>query len=86
MTTPARTQPPEAAGPGVEDGAGGVIYGHNQGTMVYVEPRVTAEERDRNRAQAARHARCPRCMDVPDDLVQAAVRALHAAARTGRTA
>lgn len=78
-----RSQPPEALGPGVDTPSGEVIYGV-PGTRVHIEPRVTAEERDRIRAQAERNARCPRCMSLPDDVVASIAAALRTAAREGR--
>ena len=42
--------PPEAQGPAIEGPAGEVIYGHNSRATVFVQPRMSAEERDREMA------------------------------------
>jgi hypothetical protein len=78
MTSPSRTEPPEALGPGTPDPSGLVVYGDAAapGAPVHIEPRMSPAERERNRAEAERNARCPRCMAIPDELVASLTAAL----------
>jgi hypothetical protein len=78
-----RQPPPESLGPATEDGAGGVIYGQPGVTAVITRQRDPAE-RERERAAAREHGRCSRCVNLPDDLVQAIGRALYDAEEKGR--
>jgi len=71
--------PPEARGPGVELGDGGIAYGDLTRPQVFHQPARPAWERDADMAAARGRARCDRCMDIPDDLVTALARALRAA-------
>jgi hypothetical protein len=79
MTSPSRTEPPESLGPGTDDpaGSGQVIYG-----VAAPRPSLAADHRPLREPVA--NPRCDRCMDLPDDLVIAAVAALRTAARQGR--
>jgi hypothetical protein len=79
MTQPRREPPPEARGPGVETASGGIAYGGTDRATVVVEPARPAWERDADMEAARERARCDRCMDLPDDLVLAAARAIRAA-------
>jgi hypothetical protein len=73
-----RQPPPEAAGPGTETAGGGVAYGDiPPGPTVVVDPPRDPADRERDRA-AARDG-CPRCAELPPDLVAELVRALRAA-------
>jgi hypothetical protein len=69
--------PPEALGPGSERGDGAVIYGADPGVRAYVEPPRPAWEREADRARAA--GGCPRCSEVPAEVLGAITAALRAA-------
>jgi hypothetical protein len=77
-------QIPEALGPGVDQPDGSVTYGHARPANVVIDPPRPAWERDRDMAAAHDAARCPRCLDVPDDVIVPIARALREAARTNR--
>jgi hypothetical protein len=53
---------------------------------VVIEPRNPAEERDREMLvdRDRDRARCDRCLDLPDELVQALTAAIRTAVREGR--
>jgi hypothetical protein len=79
------TVPPEALGPGTPDPSGQVAYGvRAPAGSTFVPSPVPPEQREANRAEAERNARCPRCMALDDGLVAAATAALRAAREEGR--
>jgi hypothetical protein len=73
---------PESLGAGVETPSGAVVYGVPSQPQVAIVPSRPAAERDADMARA--RERCPRCTELPDEVVQAVVAALRAAAREGR--
>jgi hypothetical protein len=77
MNQPRREPPPEALGPGTETAAGGVAYGANDGLTAIVPPARPAWERDADMARA--RDGCPRCAEVPPEVLGAIVAALRAA-------
>jgi hypothetical protein len=83
---PARPEPPEAAGPGVDTLSGAVDYGvAAPAGRTYVPPPRPPEEREADRAARASSARCQHCAGIPDEILQPVARALRAA-REGRRA
>jgi hypothetical protein len=70
MTSPSRTEPPEAAGPGTDTPSGAVLYG-DQGApgapAVFDVPLPPLGEPS---------PRCARCAALPDDLVASLTAAL----------
>lgn len=82
MTMPPRTPPPEALGPGQDQPDGSVRYGADDGLRAYVPPPRPAEERDADMARA--RDGCPRCAELPADLVATLTAALRAAKAGGR--
>jgi hypothetical protein len=86
MASPARAEPPEAAGPGTQDPSGLVVYGERAaaGARVFVPPPRPAEERERDRAERERNAQCSHCAGIPKDVLQAMAAALRDAEQKGR--
>ena len=83
MSTPPRRQPPpEAMGPGQDQPDGSVIYGGQPGFTAVIPPARPAWERDRDMARA--RDGCPRCAELPADLVATLTAALRAAKAGGR--
>ena len=83
MTSPPRRgPPPEAAGPGQDQPDGSVIYGADSGVRAYVPPPRPAAERDADMARA--RDGCPRCSEVPAEVLGAITAALRAAKAGGR--
>jgi hypothetical protein len=78
------TAPPEAAGPGIDHPDGRVIFGHDYRQPTRIEPRLDPELRDRERAEAARNARCGHCAGIPEDVLRAVSAALRTAREDGR--
>jgi hypothetical protein len=80
--TAQQQQIPEALGPGIEDGAGGVIYGpeaqRRGAPQIYIEPRSNPA------GQAAAPWRCAHCADIPDELLAALSQALDEAGKKAR--
>jgi hypothetical protein len=74
---------PEAAGPGVDALDGSVTYGVAEPARVQIPPPMPAWQRDEEMARRRDHSRCPRCLDVPDDIIVPVVRAIRDA-REGR--
>jgi hypothetical protein len=74
---------PEARGPGSEDGSGGVQYGVEIRPRVVITPRRDPAEirAEREEALAFERSRCPRCMAVPDEVIEAVTTALQAASK-----
>jgi len=58
-------------------GDGAVQYGVPAGSHVVIDPPRPAAERERDRAQAT--GGCPRCADLPGELITALTAALRAA-------
>jgi hypothetical protein len=69
----ATTEPPEAAGPGIPEDAGGVTYGDEAHRRNYpnvvIPPRRDPEEVARERARTP--YRCGFCIDIPEPLLAA---------------
>jgi hypothetical protein len=80
MTSP-YAEPPEAQGPGQADASGSVTYGSASDA-----PRASAAAAAAllPPVQPVINPRCPRCTDVPDDVITAVTSALRTAAREGR--
>ncbi len=82
----ATQQIPESLGPGIEDGAGGVIYGPEAQQRGY--PRVVIEPRRNPADVAAEQARTPYrcgfCIDLPTELLAAIREALEQARKEPR--
>jgi hypothetical protein len=75
---PRKTQPPpEALGPGVEQPDGSVLYGVIDRPTVYVSPPRPAAERDAD--MATYRDGCPRCAEVPAEMLGSITAALRAA-------
>jgi hypothetical protein len=68
---------PESLGAGTETAAGGVAYGVDPGLRAIVPPARPAWERDADMARA--RDGCPRCSEVPAEVITALVAALRAA-------
>jgi hypothetical protein len=68
---------PESRGAAIEDAAGGLIYGDTSAPTAVVPLPRPAWERDADMARA--RTGCPRCAEIPADLVAALVTALRAA-------
>lgn len=78
---PRRPPPPESYGPAVETAAGGLDYSQPGQPTVYVSPPRPAAERDRD--MATYRDGCPRCAEIPAELLGALVAALRAAKAGG---
>jgi hypothetical protein len=76
--------PPEALGPAVEDGAGGVTYGVRDTRQFVVSRQRDPDERNAEMAAARERGGCSRCASLPDPLVEALRLALAAARDEGR--
>ena len=81
MTAPIPRQPiPESLGPGQDNVSGTVTYGvPSPAGRVSVTPPRSVEEREDDRRERARTARCDRCMALPDAVVESIAVALRAA-------
>jgi hypothetical protein len=74
---PHRQPPPEARGPGQERADGFVEYGVEARPTVVIPPSRPAWERDADMARAA--GGCPRCAEVPAEVLGAITAAIRAA-------
>jgi hypothetical protein len=60
-----------------------VTYGVPAAARTFVPPPRSQDEREADRAERARTARCDLCVAIPEDVLRAVTAALHAA-REGR--